>query len=380
MSTATIPRTRSKDQILAWAHRQKSAPLSAAQAAAMDSVYPEWRKTRNGAWFTKLEGVASFVASTGSFPRSNTKDEEEASLGIWLSTQRFRADKLSRDRSKVLDDRLPGWREPGLKSWEDRLEETSRIVAQMGRLPKSTDTGGSLSAYGWLRKHLNCPPHDPRRNVLDTRFPGWDKTRDGLWERKLALVVEYFAANGRLPSQYEKTCGSWLSVQKRRVSAERRAELDRLVPGWDKSPEDKWTDALDYVARYFTKHRRLPSSESQDPVIRYHGHWVAGQRKRCEPGRAARLDAAIPGWNNGRNLDQLWQRRLEDCSAFLVDNGRLPRGGKTASTAELKLVQWIDGQRRLASPVRQAILDDRLPGWRERKRTVRLTELSAHMV
>jgi hypothetical protein len=222
----------------------------------------------------------------------------------------------------------------------------------------------------WIQRQQKLPPDHERRAALDKAIPGWDKTRESLWHQKLELVVDYLAANGRFPPQHERTCGVWLSAQKSRVAPRRRAILDRRIPGWDRTFEDRWADALDYVARYRAEQGRFPSTTSSDPDEKFHGEWLSTQRKGGggTPSRTTALNLRIPGWQNGRD-GSVWEGQFDECLAFLSAEGRLPAQAADASLEERGLANWIINQRRVnKNSDRLASLDAQLPGWRGRSK------------
>ncbi|MTD14686.1 hypothetical protein GIS00_12110 [Nakamurella sp. YIM 132087] len=69
----------------------------------------------NDRWLERLAAVIAHLAATGRPPRANrlmSVPEDERSLGNWLSHQRIenRSGRLSEDRRRLLDHRLPGWK------------------------------------------------------------------------------------------------------------------------------------------------------------------------------------------------------------------------------------------------------------------------------
>jgi uncharacterized protein CbrC (UPF0167 family) len=371
MSVATLPRTRNKDQVLAWANRQKNAPLSTAQAAAMDSVYPEWRKTINGVWFTNLEAVEAFVAAHGFFPRAGVKDPAEKAIGIWLATQRYRVNLLSADRIKLLEERLPGWNKSKEEAWNERLDEVCAIVAALGRLPKYTEKDPEAKkAQAWIRNHRAHPDTDWRVITLNERLPGWNFSTQDLWSATVDAVAAFVATHDRMPTQHEKSrvdksLGTWLNGQRceRNLSAYRRGELDRRLPGWDRTAEDKWNDALDFVVAFYGTHDKLPNGKSADAAEAFHGRWIRTQNRDADavlPHRQAILDERLPVWRNKR--DERWTIMLEKVVAFLSDNGRMP-SSNASEPDEAAAGRWVVQQRQgiRVTPAREEVLRARLP-------------------
>jgi hypothetical protein len=314
MSAATLPRTRNKDQILAWANRQKYAPLSAAQVTALDSIYPGWRATHNGNWYTRLEAVEAFFAAHGRFPRAKAEDADEKSVGIWLATQRQRVGNMSPERRQVIDERLPGW---------------------------------CLTLAG--------------------------QTRDTRWEASLRALIQFHAEEGRLPIQKavnpaEAKLAAWLATQRKNIasiSGQRSKALDDGLPSWRQSRDDIWTEQLRNTAAYLREHGFFPKSSS-DSSVRRMANWMSFQRNTAgsmSSERLSALDEHIPGWRN--RTAALWQRKLDQVAARLAASGHLPRQ-TSGDEDEARLAFWLAYQRKHRGKLNAEqikVLDARAPGW-----------------
>jgi hypothetical protein len=313
MNSATILRARDRGKLLAWAKRQQSAPLSAAQAAALDSIYPEWRTTtHNGVWYTKLEAVEAFFEKHSRFPKVKTDDPGEKTVGIWLATQRQRVDRMSAERRKVIDERLPGW---------------------------------CLSVPG--------------------------QTRDTRWESQLEALATFHKDNGRVPVQkaddpVEAKLAAWLATQRKTtetLSAARVQKLDTWYPAWRETRDDIWKEHLHVVAGYLREHHYFPKS-SKDPAVRKMASWLSAQRAaHLSAERLAALNEHIPLWRNRSTA--VWQRKLDLAAGHLATAGRLPRTA-SSDAAEAKLGFWLGYQRKHATKLsddQRRALDKRLPGW-----------------
>lgn len=376
MSTTPLYRGRTKEQALAWGNRQKHLALSAEQASALDIVYPDWRKTLNGVWFTRLEAVEALVAVNGFFPRAAAKDPAEKQLGIWMAAQRYRVELLSPDRIKLLNERLPGWNKSKDEAWNERLEEICAIVAELGRIPHSTEKETEARRAGvWLKRFAKAPETDPKVITLNERIPGWnDRSNDAVWARNMDALEAFVNTHGRFPTQHEKSrddrrLGVWLHTRRQAgegLSDQRRDELTRRVPGWDRSADDKWNDCLDAAVAYFTQHGRLPSDHSSDPKVAASGRWVWTQRTGIDSmpeHRVAALDSRLPGWRARR--DDKWESMLEYVEAFVKEKGRFP--ARSGDIIESRGAMWLGRQKKGLGVTleRAARLDAGIPGWRE---------------
>lgn len=173
MTTSTIVyrRVRPRDQIMAWARRQRHAPLSDEQSAALDVVYPSWRHAKEELWHARLDAVAAFVAACGRYPSQRAADPAEKRLGVWLKNNRTGGIQSTPERRAVIDTRLTGWNLTRDDVWMARLEETAARVAGLGRLPRRAGSPAESTARRWLDRQVNESP--ARLQALDDRLPGW---------------------------------------------------------------------------------------------------------------------------------------------------------------------------------------------------------------
>lgn len=351
MSTAPLTCTRSKEQSYAWLNRQKKAPLSTIQVAALDTVSSDWRETLNGVWFTKLEAVEAFFAVHGFFPRAGVKDRTEKALGVWIASQRYRVDLLSADRIKLLDERLPGWNERSYEAkWMRHLDALESFVETHGRFPTQHEKNREDRRLGvWLNSRRQEGDSLPasRRNELDRRVPGWAMTAEKKWMLSLEFAIAYVAEHGKLPSESSAdpalaSSARWVGSQRRAsfVPAHREALLDARLPIWREGMDGKWEAMLDYVVRFKAEHGRLPSKAATADSQEYRASsWMVRQRNGIgvTPQREARLDARIPGWRE--TTEDGWFRKLAAFEAFYKKHGRRPRQA-ALEPAERSLGVW----------------------------------------
>lgn len=376
MSAATLPRTRDRQQLMAWVNNQKKAPLSVAQVAALDSIYPAWRKTLNGTWFSNLEEVEAFLADSRRFPRAGCKEPAEKRIGIWLAAQRYRSAVLTPDRKKLLDDRLPGWNKSADEAWNERFEEVRALIEKLGRLPHTTSKDAKeRKGAAWLHRHLRFPESDPRVQTLNERIPGWNAmTLDNKWTMKLDALVAFIAEYGRMPTQHEKSrehklLGSWLNGQRQAADMpiRRREQLDKRAAGWDRTANEKWQDSFDFVVEYFARNGSLPNERSEDKQTAFAGRWVGTQRTilaKLPPQRLAALDAELPGWRTTK--EDRWSNMLDYVVAFEETHGTLPNSN-SEDAREARAGTWLQVQKqgKNLTTERRASLDARLPRWNE---------------
>jgi hypothetical protein len=375
MSTTTPARARTRAQLDSWLNGQKKGTRTAEQAAALDETFPSWRETRNGVWHSQLEAVERFLVAHGHFPRrSKGVDSHENSLSIWLATQRFSVQKLSAERRKLMDERLPGWNKTRDDRWEDRLADLQSYVAVNGRMPPGNSKDPAARRHRkWIENQSILPKDSHRRIRLKEAFPQWAPDNEEAWDEMLAALVAFVARNGRMPTQDEKDpddhrTGLWLSTQRKQSLSDRRRErMNEFVPGWDWNDENRWSSALEYTIGYFAKHNKLPSERSGDPEVAFHGRWLGKQRRnagKVGESRSTRLDSRLPAWRE--TTEHRWLIKVAYVKAFEASHGCFPSSG-SKDAEEAAAATWLSRQRMGdgMTPERDAVLEAEIPRWRE---------------
>lgn len=255
--TGHFPRTHSDDaaeaQLGTWIQHQrralKSGTLKPQRLATLDQMMPGWQGERadlDGLWRSTLCSLAAHVERSGGLPAARNLDPATRALRKWLERQRYRDAKgaLDATRRARLDAVLPGWRSGA--SWVD----TAALVAafETGRGPAGTtlEMSSPVRRRNWIVQQPYAAKSVRlsalRASQLDRLLPGWRSGRADAWDRNLSAVVAFRLAQGQWPRY--RSCGSerslygWLGRQcatarSGRLSSERRAQLDQLLPGWE---------------------------------------------------------------------------------------------------------------------------------------------------
>jgi len=145
---------------------------------------------------------------------------------------------------------------------------------------------------------------------------------------RMEEVIAWVTGAGRLPrgrsaDQAERSMEAWIRQRRSEAAVgtlhpSYRDGLAR-IPGWDTNArtaadEARWHARLAELVRYraegidWPRHREYDTEEE-----RVLGVWIHGQRQKfregtLSPGKAAQLDAAIPGWQQGRTRGRAARR------------------------------------------------------------------------
>lgn len=388
-------RDETERELAGWLRTQRAIAredrLPDERRAWLDDALPGWADPYEAAWFQTVEAAARYRETHGRLPRAGGADAEERRLGTWLTKQRTHAlaGTLQPARAARLDERLPDWRAPKLRSWHSRAEEAAEFVARHERLParRAAAEPGELELAVWLGNQRAADREgrldEARRRWLDERLPGWSLVRKRHWHEKAEAVARFEAEHGRLPGALEsdpdaRTLGLWLSRQRKaakegRLAPDRERWLRMRVPGWRSPYFNVWVTTAERVMRFRSDHGRLPSRRTNGtPLERELGVWLNNQRcaardERLSPERRRWLDEQIPEWFDPHFA--IWLANANAVAAYRGRTGRLPYF-RSPDPELRRLGGWLNNQRTAQKagrlPERRAAwLDRHLPGWAE---------------
>ena len=123
------------------------------------------------------------------------------------------------------------------------------------------------------------------------------KLRDEAWRRRLAdAVTDPSASRNR----------AWAKAQRRahrlgKLTAGRKADLDRDLPGWSANANDRWQETANDLVDFEDLHGCFPTIAGDDEARRL-WRWLTYQRTRLTTGKLPRarrkwLDRKLPGWS-----------------------------------------------------------------------------------
>jgi hypothetical protein len=148
------------------------------------------------------------------------------------------------------------------------------------------------------------------------------------------------------PYGREAILNVWLKDQRRaaqkgRLEATKMDLLDRDIPGWRLSHEDRWKIQLRALAL---------SMRTGDPLDENLRAWLLAQRRALadgtlKPERREALDRDVPGWQE--NSDHQWRSRAEDLADY-VDLNRSTPPYVAGESETAVLYRWMNYQRFLA--------------------------------
>jgi hypothetical protein len=158
----------------------------------------------------------------------------EFDLGSWVSNQRSKADRLSVEHHKRLDDIGFVW-DILAEKWEEGFNHLKSFRGREGhsRVPKGHIEEG-YKLFNWVsvqRRFETVMNHD-RKTRLDEIDFAWDHTQD-FWDYAYSVLHKYYLeyAHTRVParSSYENfQLGQWVSNQRSRRNNLSEDQINRL--------------------------------------------------------------------------------------------------------------------------------------------------------
>jgi hypothetical protein len=213
-----------------------------------------------------------------------------------------RMDKWLEDQiAKKKNDKMPDERLANLNSspdfdltnedvWDTWCSEAKEFIESNKKKPShvSTDLIERRLA-NWLTHQISAKNNgklsDDRLAKLNS-IPGWDSSREELWDEKFSQVMKFVADRGKRPSfgsvnPTEKRLAKWLSHQisaknKGKLSDERLAKLNSIHE-WDSPLVDEWDKKFSQATKFVANYGKRPSLGSVNPTEKRLANWFGIQ-------------------------------------------------------------------------------------------------------
>ena len=316
------------------------------------AVYDATGAALTGAWSARYDELVAFYEAHGRMPQTST-----TGLGQWVQAQRKARDTMPQERKEKLE-ALRWWVwDPLDEAWCTRYDELVSYYDTNRHMPP-TGTAGLGKWVGTQRGARATMPQERRDQLEALRFWTWDAPDDA-WSAKLAELVAFYDANGRMPHVSIAGLGKWVSHQRAArdtMQQERKAKLEALrFWAWD--PLDgAWSAKFAELVAFYDANGRMPQT-----IATGLGIWVGTQRKARDAmpqERKDKLDALR--WWVWDPLDEAWSAKFAELVAFHDANGRMPRRREEGGPGV-----WVSNQRnaRVTMPQERKEKLEALPFW-----------------
>jgi hypothetical protein len=201
-------------------------------------------------------------------------------------------------------------------AWKANFEKAIEFHAEHGRFPSRTTTPTDRRFGIWAanQRVAGAQLTPERQAMLEQAIPDWRGVpRESVWDDKLASLITWVEANswpdGTSSDPVENSHGIWLRVQRSsyrdsRLSADRAAKLDALLPSWNGQPRRalNWMQSLTATAKVTTRNGQIPRQSDDDPETKVLAKWVSRQRANWRRGvlnadRQEALNRLLPNWS-----------------------------------------------------------------------------------
>jgi superfamily II DNA or RNA helicase len=340
------------------------------QLKSVDNV-EEWRKSRRG--------VEEYIDRHGKKPRINGKDldEEEKTLGHWLSTQR--ANLKMRTHIMASPDIRKEWEEaceryPQLKSidnvekWRKSLRGVEGYIEMHGKAPRfnGKDRDEEEKTLGtWLsdqRKNLKTRTKimtnpDIRKEWEDAcaRYAKLSDNNVDKWMKSRRGVEAYIDTHGKAPrckgkdrDEEETTLGTWLSTTRSNLKTRTKIMTNPDIrKEWEevcnKYPQlqsvdnvEVWRDSLNGTIEFIERHGKAPrcKGNDRDEEEKTYGKWLSHTRsnyKICKyimtnPDVRKEWEDACERCPQLKSVDNMeeWRDSRRGVEAYIERRGKIP--------------------------------------------------------
>ncbi|WP_293003767.1 DEAD/DEAH box helicase [Mycobacterium sp.] len=371
-----------------WAQHQRSlhnrGRLLAERADRLEALAGwEW-DPRDTQWEFNLVALQQFIAEYGhSFPAGDYRSPDGVNVGIWTRNQRTaHLNKRMPARRVQRLESLPGWSwsRPDTR-WGDTFAELEQHLQQPGATYPSSGT--VLGRWVFNQRGLfRRQQLDAQRAEMLAALPGWTwNVLDTQWDDNIAALSAYVAASGHArPPQSHVTdsgfqLGRWVSDQRRqrrRLSDERRAQL-QAMPGWTwNSREAQWEDFIAKLAAFADEHGHSypPRDPARPDLVKLNQTVISIRRperkNRLSPEQRRQLEA-LPGWSWEPRQKSTWDDTFAALAAFADEHGHAAPPIDHCTPEGIPLGRWVhqmrQPSRRRKLGAKQVARLEALTGW-----------------
>jgi superfamily II DNA or RNA helicase len=335
--------------------RRNGETLSKDRRQRLDDVGFVW-EPHEAKWEKGFRHLKAFKEREGHCRVPRNWKENGFPLGVWVTHQRPKADTLSKERRKRLDDLGFIWNILEA-DWEEGFGNLKIYKDREGhcRVPtKHRENGYPLGQWVITQRSRVDTVSIQRRKGLDDLGFMWN-TLDADWEEGFGYLVIYREREGhcRVPQKHKErgySLGQWVSVQRVRantLSNEHRQRLNDLGFVWNVL-DANWEEGYGYLKTYEDRegHCRVPTNHKENGFAL--GRFVSFQRSQKDDLTAERrkkLDDLGFVWNK---LDDAWDTGFAHLKNYRdrVGHCRVPRNHCEQGYA---LGQWAVNQRTRAN-------------------------------
>ena len=311
--------------------RARKSTLAVRRRKLFDGIGLEWAPLE-AAWERRYRELVAFKDKFG---HCNVPGEwaENPQLGLWVSNQRHRKQRLKALQKRMLNRLGFDW-SPAETLWKMRIQELREFRKRNGHCnvpPKFSNNSALGTWVAELRQRgKGKVPERWKRRLTALKFD-WAPPRTQWWENRFAELCAYREQFGdcRVPKHWPSNpvLGDWVSTQRAqraKLSASRRQRLEKLGFEWrlkTMSPLKTWEERFEELAEFHRRfgHCDVPGLWPENQPL---AEWVSRQRSRDKPKltpeQRQRLEELRFCWGL---RETNWEERFSELESFWENHG-----------------------------------------------------------
>jgi superfamily II DNA or RNA helicase len=276
--------------------------------------YKKYIKSFDEKWMEHFENLKYFIDDNKKRPSDISKNQEEQSLGSWLSDQ-----NTSYKKKELVEERY--------NLWTKFLE----------------------------------------------KYKKYFKSLDDIWNEKFENLKKFINDNKRAPIQepknlkektykQEKLLGSWLSNQQQYYKNKKKSMNNQIYYNlWTsfleeykeyfKSFDEKWMEHFENLKHFIDDNKKTPNSNSKNKEENFLGRWLCGENTSYK--KKELVEERYNLWTDFlekykkyvKDLDEKWMEHFENLKHFMDENKKKPIKN-SENEEERHMEQWLSQQKK----------------------------------
>ena len=361
----------------------------------------EYFSTDDEKWINTYEQLICFIRTYNKIPNTNSTDEKEKRLGIWLSRQKkhYRENTMPEERMKIWEDFSEKYKEYLLsddEKWDINLKKLIHFITNTNKRPSnsSSDSNEKFIAK-WLGSQITNYKQKKNSMINIERREKWEEfmhnygyllTLEDKWNNAFQEVTAFIDKNKKRPNKNsknksEKEMAGWLSsnianynnktMEKYPERMKLFSEFLEVYNDYLLSGEDLWYRRFEELKEFLDCNKKTPSNKSNDKNEKLLNSWLTDQKRNYKNGKMEQPQRNK--WEDLREnyaeilltFDEIWFIKFEELKKYLKLNKKCP-SNKSKNKEEKNIGGWFSNQKQhyknknnsMKTPERQKIWEE----------------------
>ena len=268
-----------------------------------DSKYIEYFKTDDEKWKDKLDRCKKIMDSKNKRPRAGSNDENEKSLGQWITDQLKKRTKKNKYREKlwnefIIHPKYYKYMRPLKDIWTDNIEKLKKFMDIEKRVPTAQEEDKLGIWFQQQKIKYNSGKLNKERTKIwreminNPIYSQYIMTQKEIWLNKLVKSKKFIDDNHRLPNRRDintAELGNWISTNKTNYIQKDKYFMENYLEEWEtfvnnpeyneyfKTSTEIWLDKFNLLECHIINKQRFPSSVSDNKDEKTIGLWKDSQ-------------------------------------------------------------------------------------------------------